>query len=558
MVHHSRILAREQAAVKETLSVTYPTKGNKASKSGITNEIGATDSEYTHSLALFSHWTYLNLLQKQKGVTSFEVRDISVVVMNNEDAIESVYSYYVSGGDEISSREFGMLMRDCSVVSSTNSSVGSGETFTKKQRRKRRQIEKFITKIKGTSLKQHEVDLAFVRTTQAQSRYVENLIEEIREMKIEAAQRRQDTKNQNRKKQIGKKSTVEPPTMKKNVSMVGVPSTAVASSFLTRAGFVQALCIIAIQRYSQLNTSSASAKRKNIKGKSKSIRGSSGSTRRKQVYSVALSKNEPATKRSPAECLDLLLQQDLFPFAGSRNRMRLVQRLRTSRISHVLELNMDILCAEYARWAGVSSSLGHHQHDSERNLSLREWMAFLGSWHLLKVETEHRSIVDVASLAHDSKSIFSIGEVITSNPLAEESEALQEHGGDSVDADNPQNQPTHGYQVFRQPERVLTKRPNRRLSISEANQIFAVASSPAQQLLLADNKLFQRFCSWDKSKKKPRHHSYDQNGHEYVLTSKAWIEALCAVAVYQQPSPYLSLDEALEYLLQHILGGKRT
>ena len=117
---------------------------------------------------------------------------------------------------------------------------------------------------------------------------------------------------------------------------------------------------------------------------------------------------------------------------------------------------------------------------------------------------------------------------------------------------------THGFKVVRQSARVLTKRPVCTLTVSEAKRVFTMAVSREKPLKLADNKLFQKFCSWDLSKKKSRHHSHDQKGDESGLTSKAWVEALCAVAVYQQPCPYLSVDEALEYFLEYNLGGNRN
>jgi hypothetical protein len=64
--------------------------------------------------------------------------------------------------------------------------------------------------------------------------------------------------------------------------------------------------------------------------------------------------------------------------------------------------------------------------------------------------------------------------------------------------------------------------------------------------------LFSIFNSWDRdvTLKKDRM-------IEMGMSSKGFVEALCSVAVYQQPSPYFSLDETLEYLLIKIMQNKQ-
>ena len=112
----------------------------------------------------------------------------------------------------------------------------------------------------------------------------------------------------------------------------------------------------------------------------------------------------------------------------------------------------------------------------------------------------------------------------------------------------------HGHKVVRQSARVLAKRPVRQLTIWEAKRIFTVAMSRPHPPEMADNALFQRFCSWDGSRKKRV--AGDRHASDDGLSSKAWVEALCTVAKFQQPCPYLSLDEALEYFLENNLGGR--
>ena len=112
----------------------------------------------------------------------------------------------------------------------------------------------------------------------------------------------------------------------------------------------------------------------------------------------------------------------------------------------------------------------------------------------------------------------------------------------------------HGHNVVRQSARVLAKLPVRQLTIWEAKRAFTVAMSRPHPPEMADSALFRRFCSWDDSKKKRV--AGDRQASDAGLSSKAWVEALCTVARFQQPCPYLSLDEALEYFLENNLGGK--
>ena len=251
---------------------------------------------------------------------------------------------------------------------------------------------------------------------------------------------------------------------------------------------------------------------------------------------------------------------------------------------------MRIFCSEFGRWAGATGNLGP-QRDSERKISLREWTAFLGA-HLLEVGTsrEDKSMTATGSSAPSimrsssrlpsrapsqapsttvsrAPSAVGIGVI---QLMEKETGVAMSHVTTALNAlDNQQDNVVqqgdhnlimkaheshrHSLKSVRQSARVLIKRPVRRLTIWEAKRAFMVAVSRPHPPEMVSNKLFLKFSSWDDSKKK-RHD--DRQASDAGLNAKAWVEALCTVARYQQPCPYLSLDEALEYFLEKNLGGK--
>ena len=585
LVQHSRVAVRDRTIADKIRSVM----GSPAEAVGSGTSVGstkATSEAPVNSLAVFMHWALLDLVQQSnKHMRTNDICDISLVVSDNEEALERVYAFYLSGQSDLTMRGFGALMRDCSIIAAKarvpilNQKKKKREHGSVRRARVVGNSEDAIA-AKGVMLKQAQIDIAFVRVTKSQSAFITALNEKIKVMKMEAIKKKQEKKKSKGAKTKNKVNAEAGPsgsaeiTSAGSMSLAGVPSSATASAFLTRAGFVQALCILAIQRYSSPADVNANA--------NATVRPS----RRRSAFKGASRKDSQGAKETPtkvtnmlpAECLRLLLEQDILPQAGSIDQQRMYDGLVSPRVSRVLETNEQLLCAEFGRWAGATGNLGP-QHDSERKISLREWTAFLGSWHLLKVggsgdvKASSRVLSRVSSRATSraqsravSRTPSAVG--LQTQPeevgwaMSDVTEALNELGEQEgtdpgfdqrlVATAHERNR--HSHIVVRQSARVLAKRPVRQLTIWEAKHAFTVAMSRPHPPEMADNALFQKFCSWDDSKKKRI--AGDRHTSDAGLTSKAWVEALCTVAKFQQPCPYLSLDEALEYFLENILGGK--
>jgi hypothetical protein len=253
--------------------------------------------------------------------------------------------------------------------------------------------------------------------------------------------------------------------------------------------------------------------------------------------------------------------------------------------------------------------------DSDRKISVREWIAFVGSWNLLKNvkqgasgakrkgREKGKNVDDGGDSAEDAS--FTpplLLEEESSSVVVAADGALNNGEEETIILPNMRKKSLAAASARpRKSSRLLPVRPVRRLTIWEAKRIFSTIvarrSLPTFGLALSvearkKNKnrnktkgdgvegettcrsgeekasetrsspaelpveLFAMFDSWNE-KKNNRIIVDERSRHSEVgLTSKGFVEALCTVAVYQQPSPYYSLDQSLEYLLQNVMAGK--
>ena len=151
--------------------------------------------------------------------------------------------------------------------------------------------------------------------------------------------------------------------------------------------------------------------------------------------------------------------------------------------------------------------------------------------------------------------------------------------GNNKTTDSIQPKPSRRKQKTSAPRkspRVLPSRPVRRLTIWEAKRIFttalsrtkaptfgAAAGGAAAAMSDVDSSnsavlkcdFFSTFNSWATNNRRVGRMQDERNRNSDIgLTAKSFVEALCSVAVYQQPSPYYSMDESLEYLLQTVMA----